>query len=169
MSYSSLLIFLFQLFRGFVVAYLFPNCTSLSPAVFRTSYVSTLWPFAFTTIARGSLPQHTQIPWFTPLTPPFPFPRSTYTPATFPTHTITAFTTQFSPFPSQAHIPLHLFPLSSLPRRPPIPYIYRTEITLLAPSLSPAENAGNSWKRVFTWGEWRWLCKQGTLESQCPW
>ena len=57
MSYSSLFIFLFHLFRGFVVVYLFPNCTSLSPAVFRTSYVSTLWPFAFTTIARSSLPQ----------------------------------------------------------------------------------------------------------------
>ena len=38
----------------------------------------------------------------------FPFSCPTYTPSTFPTHTITVFTTQFNPFPSQALTPPHL-------------------------------------------------------------
>ena len=36
-----------------------------------------------------------------------------------PTHTITEFITQFSPFPSQAHTPHHLFPPSPSPSLPP--------------------------------------------------
>ena len=47
-----------------------------------------------------------------------------------PTHTITVFTTQYSPFPSQAHIPPHLFPRSPLPHQPPIPYINCTGISI---------------------------------------
>ena len=66
------------------------------------------------------------------LTPPFPFPFpcSTYSPATFPAHTITVFTTQYTPFPSQAHAPPHLLPLSPLPHQPPIPYINRNGIPI---------------------------------------
>ena len=52
--------------------------------------------------------------WFPPTTL-FPFPCPTYTPSTFPTRTITVFTTQFNPFPSQAHPTLHLFPHPPLP------------------------------------------------------
>ena len=64
--------------------------------------------------------------WFLPQPPLSSFSCSTYTPATFPTHTITVFTTQYSPFPS----PPHLFPLSPLPHQPPIPYINRTGIPI---------------------------------------
>ena len=73
---------------------------------------------------------HSRIPCFIPLAPLFPSPCSTYTPATFPTHTITVFTTQYSPFPSQEHTPPHLFPPSPLLHQPPISSINRTGIPI---------------------------------------
>ena len=57
-----------------------------------------------TTTERGFLSQlHTNTLFYILLIPLFPCLCSTYTWTTFPTHTITVFTTQFSPFPSEAH------------------------------------------------------------------
>ena len=71
---------------------------------------------------------HTRTLCFIP--PLFPFSCPTYTPFTFSTRTITVFTPQFNPFPSQAHTIPYLLPPSPHSNQPPIPYINRTGIPL---------------------------------------
>ena len=102
----------------YVDMFVFYIFTSLSSAVFHsllhTSHVFTL--FSFNSPPRVFAPSfahrtstvsshnHARIPcFFILLIPLFTFLCSTYTSTTFPTHTITVFTTQFSPFPSEAH------------------------------------------------------------------
>ena len=114
MSYSSPFIFIFYPFHGFMLCVRFAIFIHSPPQFFAPSLAHhTYRPYdPFPSLLRRVVPSHnhTRTPCFIPLAPPFPFPYSTYTPSTFPTHTITVFTTQFSPFPSQAHTTPHLFP-----------------------------------------------------------
>ena len=125
--YFSLFIFLFYLSHGFVllcICFAIALHSDSPPWFFTHRMYRSYGPLPSLQQCMVPSHNHTQIPCFTPLTPPFHFPCSTYIPVTFPTHTITVFTTQFSPFASQAHTPPQLFPLSSSS----IPYINRTGI-----------------------------------------
>ena len=107
MPNASLFIFIFYLLHGFYVLNMswFRNFTHSPPRFFaRTPYVSTLILYARYYSAFTSA-----------------FPSSTHTPATFPIHTITVFTTLFIPSLSLTHSLSHLFPLPPLPHQLPIP------------------------------------------------
>ena len=82
-------LYLYFMFSMVLCHYIFSLQFHFTPPVVfsslpRTSQVSTLWPFTFTTTVLCSSHKHTRMPGFIPLAPPFSFSCFTYTQATFP-------------------------------------------------------------------------------------
>ena len=112
MSFSSPFIFTFFLFMLLCICFAISLHSSLPPS--HTTLIDLMnLSLHFTTTARGSLPQpHTYVhPVLFHLHLRSPSPVLPTLHPHSPTHTITVFTTQFSPFPSQTHTTA---PLSSL-------------------------------------------------------
>ena len=123
-SYSSPFIFVFYPFHRFMLLCIrFAISIHSPPRFFAPSLTHLTYrpydPLPSLQQRVVSSHNHTRIPCFISFTPPFLFPCSTYTPSTFPTHTITVFTTQSQYLQHNSVLSLHRHthttaPLSSL-------------------------------------------------------
>ena len=127
MSYSSLFRFILYLFHGFMLlCFCFLYSLHSSPRVFAPSFAHHTYrpydPLPSLQHHVLSSHNHSRIPCFIPLAPLFPSPCSTYTPATFPTHTITLFTTQHNTVLSLHRHTHHRTSFLSLPFHTNLPF-----------------------------------------------
>ena len=107
------------------------RCSFCNYLVSARCYIASIKSYRKHCLFHSFSHNHTRTLCFIPLTPLFPFSCPTYTASTFPTRTLTIFTTEFNSILSlHRHTQHCTSSLPLLPHQSPIPHINRTGIPI---------------------------------------